>query len=222
MKKFMLLAILVLFTSFNAVAEEEKLPPLDPKYEGVHGMVLMSKSSTVFAYHLPMYHEPHNVQLLYKLEVKDFNLIQVVRDNELVTIKPEPFNLQRLIRGEKLTIKADVYIGHFERDGMKVYNSIDIVFGKQLYVRELTDLEESSNQQEYEIVSYNSKDDRLFVHKLQKAPSFDHIIHIDRTAGCLSKFTTSSAVPKRNELQFKFINCGTMKPMYYETEDFKK
>lgn len=218
----MLLAIAIFIASFSVFAEEEKLPPLDPKYEGVHGMALMSKSSTVFAYHLPTYHAPHNVQLLYRLEVKDFNLLQVVRDNDLVTIKPQPFNLQRLMRGEKMTIKADVYIGHFERDGMKIYSGTDIVFGKQLYVRELTDIEESSNQQEYEIVSYNSKDDRLYVHKLQKAPSFDHIIHIDRTAGCLNKFKTSSAVPKQNELHFKFINCGTMKPMYYETEDFKK
>ncbi len=214
--------IFSLIFSLNMFAEEQPLPPLDPKYMGVHGMVLMSKSSTMFAYHLPLYHVPHNVQLLYQLEVKDFNLVQVVRDNELVTIKPKSFNLQRLMRGEKLTVKADVYIGHFERDGMKVYSGVDISFSKQLYVRELTDIAESSNQQEYEVISYNSKDDRLYVHKLQQAPSFDHIIHIDRTAGCLNKFKTSSAVPKRNELQYKFINCGTMKPMYYETEDFKK
>ncbi|WP_286262666.1 hypothetical protein [Thalassotalea atypica] len=222
MFKSVVLAITVAFISLNIHAEEEKLPPLDPAYMGVHGMVLMSKSSTVFASHLPLYNKPHNVQLIYKLEVKDFNLVQVVRDNDLVTIKPEAFNLQRLMRGEKMTINAELYIGHFERDGMKVYDNVSLVFDKQLYMRELTDIAPSSNEQEYDVVSYNSKADRLYIHRLQKAPSFDHIIHIDRTAGCLNKFKTSSAVPKRNELQFKFMNCGTMKPMYFETQDFNQ
>ena len=222
MFKSVLVAIVCAFMSYSSFAEEEKLPPLDPKYMGVHGMVLMSKSSTIFASHLPMYHKPHNVQLVYKLEVKDFNLVQVVRDNELVTVKPKPFNLQRLMRGEKVTVNAELYIGHFERDGMKVYDNITLVFDKQLYMRELSDIKPSSNEQEYDVISYNSKADRLYIHRLQQAPSFDHIIHIDRTAGCLDKFNTSSAVPKRNELQFKFMNCGTMKPMYFETQDFTK
>lgn len=217
-----MLCLLTLILSIVAKAEEEKLPPLDPAFHGEHGMALISKASKVFAYHLPMYRKPHNIQLLYQLEVKDFNLLQVVRDNELVTIKPEPFNLQRLMRGETMTVKADVYIGHFERDGDKVYSGVDIVFDEQLYLREMTDLAESSNQQEYDVVSYNSKSDRLFIHRLQKAPSFDHIIHIDLNAGCLNKFNTSSPVPKRTELQYKFMNCGTMKPMYYETQDFTK
>lgn len=222
MTQFVLTFIVAFCTSFVVFAEEEKqLPPLDPAYEGVHGMVLMNKGSRVFAYHLPTYEKPHNVQLLYKLEVKDFNLLQVIRDNDLVTIKPKPFNLQRLMRGEPLTVQAELYIGHFEREGMKVYNNVNIVFDEQLYVRELNEIADSSKTQEYDVIAYNSKSDRLFIHKLQKAPSFDHIIHVDLTAGCLSKFRTSSAVPKRNELQFKFINCGTMKPMYYETEDFK-
>ena len=217
-----ILSLVFLFILAPAVMAEEKEPlPLDPKYMGEHGMALMTKSSTIFAYHLPMYHSPHNVQLLYKLEVKDFNLIQVARDNDLVTIKPEPFNLQRLMRGEELTVKADVYIGHYERDGFLVYKDMSIVFDKQLYLNELNDIAPSSKQQEYDVVSYNSKEDRLYIHRLQQAPSFDHIIHIDRSSGCLSKFKTSSAVPKRSELQYKFMNCGTMKPMYYETEDFQ-
>lgn len=222
MTKLVLTLILVLATSFTAFAEEENKPPppLDPAYQGVHGMALMNKGSRVFAYHLPTYEKPHNVQLLYKLEVKDVSLLQVIRDNELVTIKPKPFNLQRLMRGESLSVQAELYIGHFEREGMKVYGDVNIVFDEQLYVRELNELTDSSSTQEYDVVSYNSKSDRLFIHKIQKAPSFDHIIHIDLMAGCLNKFRTSSAVPKRNELQYKFINCGTMKPMYFETKDF--
>ena len=211
-----------MFSSYSvAESAPEELPPLDPAYVGVHGMVLMNKASTIFAYHLPLYHKPHDVQLLYKLDVKNVALVHLVRDNDMVTIKPKPFNLQRLMRGEKIALEADIYIGHFERDGMLVYENMTLNFAKQLYMRKLDDISPSSNNQEYDVVSYR-KNNKIYIHRIQQAPSFDHLIHIDVNAGCLPKFNTSSAVPKRTELQYKFLNCGTMKPFYFETEDFKE
>ena len=222
MKALIISLFFTMFSSYS-VAESvpEELPPLDPAYVGVHGMVLMNKASTIFAYHLPLYHKPHDVQLLYKLDVKNVALVHLVRDNDMVTIKPKPFNLQRLMRGEKIALEADIYIGHFERDGMLVYENMTLNFAKQLYVRKLEDISPSSNNQEYDVVSYR-KNNKIYIHRIQQAPSFDHLIHIDVNAGCLPKFNTSSAVPKRTELQYKFLNCGTMKPFYFETEDFKK
>lgn len=211
--------LMLLSINCNADTAVEELPPLDPAYHGEHGMVLMSHASTVFAYHLPLYQKPHDVQLLYKLDVKDVALVQLVRDNELVTIKPKAFNLQRLVRGEKLAVMADVYIGHFEREGMLVYENMTINFGEKLYVRQLDKLEPSSRTQNYDVVSYR-KNNKIFIHRIQQAPSFDHILHIDVESSCGQKFNTSSAVPKRSELQYKFLNCGTLKPFYYETDDF--
>ncbi|MFD2166244.1 hypothetical protein ACFSJY_08170 [Thalassotalea euphylliae] len=214
---------LALLLSFFVSAEEEAPPPpLDPAYEGIHGMALMQKGSTVFASHMPMYTKPHNVQLLYKLAVKDVNLLQVVRDNPLVTFKPETFNLQRLMRGEELAVVGDVYIGHFERQGMAVYQGVTLTFDKQLFLREINEPEASSRIQEYSSVSYNSKNDRLYIHHIQQKPSYDHILHIDLDASCPTKIATSSAVPSQDEIHRRFINCGTMRPMYYETQDFAK
>ena len=147
--------------------------------------------------------------------------MQLVRDNEMVTIKPNAFNLQRLMRGEKIALEADVYLGHFERDGMLVYESMTLNFAEQLYMRKLDDIKPSSNQQEYDVVTYR-KNNKIYIHRLQQPPSYDHVIQIDVNAGCLTKFNTKSPVPKRNELQYKFYNCGTMKPLYYETENFVK
>jgi len=215
--------LVVALTSALSVAESipEEFSTLDPAYVGVHGMVLMNKSSTIFAYHLPFYHKPHDVQLLYKLEVKNVALVQLVRDNEIVTIKPKPFNLQRLMRGEKVALAADVYLGHFERDGILVYENMSLNFSEKLYMRKLDDVKPSSSEQFYDVVSYQ-KSNKIYIHRLQQAPSFDHLIHIDVEAGCLPKFNTSSAVPSRNELQYKFLNCGTMTPFYYESQDFEK
>ena len=214
--------LLITLVSFNSFAESppEELPPLDPAYMGEHGMVLLNKSSAVFAYHLPGYQKPHDVQLLYKLEVKNVAFLHLVRDNEMVTIKPKPFNLQRLMRSEKLALAVDVYIGHYEHEGMLVYENMTLNFAEQLYMRKLDEITPSSNQQEYDVVSYRNTNN-IYIHRLQQPPSYDHIIHIDADAGCLTKFNTSSPVPKRSELQYKFFNCGTMKPLYYDTQNFE-
>ena len=211
------------FLSQVSFAEDEvkKLPPLDPAYMGVHGMALVTQGSSIYASHLPLYKKPHNVQLLYKLDNNDLAVLQTVRDSQLITIKPKPFNLQRLMRGEKMVIQADLYAGHFERGGMLVYENIALSFDKQMYVRTFDDIKPSSKKQEYDFVTLR-KNYRIYIHRIQQAPSFDHLLGVDLEAGCLARFNTSSAVPKETELQYKFLNCGTMKPLYFETEDFKE
>ena len=149
-----LFGILFLLSQVS-IAEDEvkKLPPLDPGYMGVHGMVLVNQGSSIYASHLPLYKKPHNVQLLYKLDNNDLSVLQTVRDGQLITIKPKPFNLQRLMRGEKMDIQADLYAGHFERGGMLVYENLPLSFDKQLYVRTFDDIKPSSTKQEYDVVS---------------------------------------------------------------------
>ncbi|MEY8213477.1 MAG: hypothetical protein RPR97_03230 [Colwellia sp.] len=220
MKK-MLFGILFLLSQVSFAEDEvKKLPPLDPAYKGVHGMVLVTQGSSIYASNLPLYKKPHNVQLLYKLNNTNLAVLQTVRDSQFITIKPKPFNLQRLMRGEKMVIQADLYAGHFERGGMLVYENISLSFDKKLYVRTFDDIKPSSIKQEYDVISLR-KNYKIYIHRIQQAPSFDHILAIDLEAGCLSRFSTSSPVPKEIELQYKFINCGTIKPLYFETKDFQ-
>jgi len=220
MKKVLFGVLFLLSQVSFAEDEVKKLPPLDPAYMGVHGMALVTQGSSIYASHLPLYKKPHNVQLLYKLDNNDLAVLQTVRDSQLITIKPKPFNLQRLMRGEKMVIQADLYAGHFERGGMLVYENIALSFDKQMYVRTFDDIKPSSKKQEYDVVTLR-KNYRIYIHRIQQAPSFDHLLGIDLEAGCLGRFSTSSAVPKETELQYKFLNCGTMKPLYFETEDFQ-
>jgi hypothetical protein len=221
MKKVLFGFLLVLSQISFAEDEVKELPPLDPAYIGTHGMVLFTVGSSIYASHMPLYKKPHNVQLLYKLDNDDLAVLQTVRDGQFITVKPEKFNLQRLMRGEKMTVNADLYTGHFERDGMLVYKNIPLSFDERLYVRTFDDIKPSSKKQSYDVVSLR-KSYKIYIHRIQQAPSFDHMIGVDLEASCLTKFNTSSPVPKRSELQYKFLNCGTMKPLYYETEDFQK
>jgi hypothetical protein len=221
--KFFLFATLFIMLHSNSFAYEElkELPPLERSYIGEHNMVLVSQNSTIYASVMTTYAPPSNVQLLYKIENKDLALLQTVRDGRLTTIKTESFNLQRLMQDEKMVIMADVYAGHFARDGMLVYENIPLTFAKRLYARNLDDINDSSNQQQYDVIDLK-KNYKIYIHRIQKNPSFAHLLHIDLEAGCLTSFFTSSAVPKESELLYKFLNCGTIKPLHFETKDFEK
>lgn len=209
------------FTSYLCAEEVEEiveLPPLDSAYEDIHPFVLLHKNSKIYAYKLSGYEKPQNTQILYQLDVSDLPFLQLVRDADFITIKPKKFNVQRLLRGETFTVKAEVFNGDYRSDGFSVYTDVNINFEKQLYAIEMTDITESSTKQEYETISYNNKRDRFYIHKVQAAPSYEQVLHIDLIAGCLTKFTTSKAVPEENEILYKLLECGTITPLYFNTD----
>jgi hypothetical protein len=221
MKNTLLLVTILLFsTQIFAADDPEQAPPLDPKYMGVHGMVLMSNGSAIYASHLPTYKQPHNAQIIYSV-TPDVALLNLVRDADLVTIKPMPFNLQRLIRGEQLTIKVDVYMGRFERGGILTFESMDITLEEQLYLRMLDKLETSSWIQKYDTVQLRGKQ-KILIHQIQPSPSYDHLVLLYDDINCITQFPTRSKAPSEGKLNQKLSFCGSLKPLHYETEDFKE
>lgn len=216
-----ILSFILLSVSNVVLAEEDAPPPppLDPKYMGIHGMKLFNKGSSVFASYMLTLKAPKNVQILYKLDINQLFLLQLVKDADLVTIKPEAFNLQRLMRGEKVEVKAEVYMGNYKKDGMLTYSDITIVFDKQLFTKIIDKPEESNKRQKYDVVQIKNNE-RILIHQIQKAPSYEHIIYLSDDVNCITNFTASSAVPKENEIHYKLTYCGAMKPLYYNAEDF--
>jgi hypothetical protein len=91
---------------------------------------------------------------------------------------------------------------------------------KQLYARELSELAVSSQWQEYDLITLK-ENERIYIHKISQAPSYNHLIFVDLTNACLQKFRTSKRVPIENELTYKFVNCGTLKPLYFDSEDLQ-
>ncbi|MCF2856416.1 hypothetical protein L1286_02950 [Pseudoalteromonas sp. SMS1] len=220
MKHIYLLMLLLTFSCFALAEEKKELPPLNPAYQGEHGMVLMNRGSKIYATNFPSYKLPGDIQIVYKIDNPDVAFLNLVRDSELITIKPKPFNLQRLERGEEITVVADVYEGHYKKDGFKVYTERSIVFSDKLYSRKMKDLKPSGQWQEYDSIELN-KTERIYVHQITQTPSFNHLIFVDLTSACMQRFKTSSRVPKVSELIYKFVNCGTLKQLYFDTEAYQ-
>ncbi|BBN80765.1 hypothetical protein PA25_07500 [Pseudoalteromonas sp. A25] len=222
--KLIKITLTTIFCAFASlvIAKEEKQdpPPLNPAYHGDHPMVLINQGASIYAANLPAYNYPNNVQVVYKIENPGVSFLSLVRDAELVTIKPKPFNIERLMRGEELEIKADVYSGHYAQGGSQLLSDTPIVFSKKLYSRALNDLTPASQWQEYDMIPV-SKNGRIYIHKIQQAPSFNHLIYVDLTSACMQKFRTSKRVPPASELTLKFVNCGSLKPLYYDTQNLE-
>ena len=222
MNKGLLVTCWMLFSCCLS-AEEEAAPvePLDPKYFGTHGMVLVSHASSLYAALMPQYESPQNVQLLYRVDSKLVPLIQMVADADLVTIKPKPFNLQQLIRAEKVTLNVNVFLGHYERGGIATMQNIDLVLDKQLYLRMLDTPAPASIRQKYDTITL-ANEQRILVHQIQQAPSYDQLILLFDDVSCVTEFNTSNSVPNPNEVYLKLAYCGSIKPLYYEYQDFQK
>lgn len=216
-KTFVLISLMCL--SHLVCADDDD--PLDPVYESRHGMVIVNKGSNLYASNLPGYAAPHNAQILYKLEMRELSLIQLVRDADLVTIHTQPFNLQRLVRGEKVTVQVDVYLGHYERGGMQVFKDLTITFSKQLYARMLDELESKDRKQRYDAVEVGTNE-YILIHQIQTPPSYDQLVLITDYVSCIKEFDTGGVVPKESEMTRKLMYCGPLKPLYFETEVFKK
>jgi hypothetical protein len=222
MKKSLFLVVIYLLSHVTFAAEEPTEPlPLDPKYEGEYPMVLVGNGSYMYASLLSSYKEPKNVQLIYEIDNKNLALMNLVRDADLVTILPKPFNLEHLLRAEHLKITADVYMGHFARGGILTYQGIELDLTKQLYLRMLDDPEKSHIRHKYDSVMLQN-DQRLLVHQIQTPPSYDQIILLFDNVNCITEFAASSAVPKINEIYRKLAFCGSMHPLYIEYQDFQE
>jgi hypothetical protein len=114
-----------------------------------HGMFVFGDQTT-YASHLPMFHEPHNYQVLLEIELKDippgprmppsdtlenYDKIKKTGHNYF-TIEPQPFDLEKLISGEITAFKAKLYQDHFERGGKQIgpviVKVVNIIYAAEL------------------------------------------------------------------------------------------
>jgi len=92
---------------------------------GEHGMALFGGKAGLYASHLPMFHAPHDYQVILQVHVADAATDAALRKRldgktALWTIAPEKFELSRLAPSAAAPLrqfKADLVQGHFEQGG---------------------------------------------------------------------------------------------------------
>ncbi|MYM66041.1 hypothetical protein GTP45_04205 [Pseudoduganella sp. FT55W] len=149
---------------------------------GEHGMALFGGKDGLYASHLPMFHAPHDYQVILQVHVADAATDAALRrrldgKTALWTVAPEKFELSRLAPQASTPLKqfkADLVLGHFEQGGKTQYAASTIVVDKVIMYRKLSPEQRASGTATYTQIG-NGKQ-RYLVKQIDSRPDYDHIL----------------------------------------------
>jgi hypothetical protein len=175
MKRLLLAAVLLLAGGAQAA---------NPTF-GQHGMALFGGKDALYASHLPMFHAPHNYQVVLRVHLADPKQDQALRARldgrtALWTVAPENFELDRLAPGAARPLKrfkADMVEGHFEQGGATRVKDATVMVDQVLVFRALDGVERQSPVARYLRVG------GYLVKEIDSRPDFDHIVALKGKAG---------------------------------------
>jgi hypothetical protein len=214
---------------------------ITPEPAAIHGMVLFGKQK-MYASHLPMYHSPHDYQVIFELSMDNVSASLLEEDQQkhpndvTYTLEPEPFVLSDMINHPS-AFKAKLFRGHFERGGYEITDNVIVNIEKVVYVQKLEDFSPSSVFPPAKSTSYilfGNEKEQFAAHKISSQPSFDHIIQVnfkkDMTYNWIGVVDeTKDSVPDigGNTLQVRVSDRGAkasitwLKQIYLEFTDLK-
>ncbi len=198
MRRFLSFILLSFSFIFSSHADNKHGPTW-----GVHGMLLFGNSEGMYVSHLPMFHAPHDYQVVLQIRCLDQKLDAVIKaglEQKLVlwTMEPEQFEIARLIADSKMPLKqfkANIVLGHFEQGGKVEYKDIAVVVEKTLIFRQLSSHMRDSKQAVYHQIGSGSQ--RFLLKEIDSRPDFDHVLAISVPAAA----GMSDVVVKKTGLQ---------------------
>jgi len=228
--------IIIFFFLLSVTAKMSNAHEHKEKHQrmGSHGMVLFTDGTNLYANHLPLYRKPHDYQLIYQVNTnKNQSIIDYLQGyapkssdhylTHMVTILPEPFDLNRLVNQQSLVIAATVFKGHFERGGKSWLYDVQFEFEKMLVNKQITVAEnfDKRKKQQWLVRDLALKTDRLFIHVINEKPSFDALIIGKNCPDTLEAATVLTAPPIDNKSPSLLKTpCKQQSILYYETQDF--
>ncbi|MBC3907802.1 hypothetical protein [Undibacterium umbellatum] len=179
MKRLLSFILLSFCFIFNTHAENKHGPTW-----GVHGMLLFGNSEGMYVSHLPMFHAPHDYQVVLQIRCLDQQLDAAIKarlEQKLVlwTMEPEQFEIARLAADSKLPLKqfkANIVLGHFEQGGKTEYKDVAVIVEKTLIFRQLSPQMRENKQAVYHQIGSGSH--RFLLKEIDSRPDFDHVLAI--------------------------------------------
>jgi hypothetical protein len=143
-----------------------------------HGMAVVGHSK-VYLSHLPMFHSPHDYQVILEVEfdVNSKNIYDqsVTAPSELYTIAPEDFVLPDMTKAGN-SFQATLFKGHFERGGEAIAENVTIKITKVLYFKKFNPGESNPAQAKY--IVFGNESEQFMAHVITAKPDFDQILKL--------------------------------------------
>lgn len=202
----------------------------NPTY-GEHGMALFGGKQGLYASHLPMFHAPHDYQVVLKIRLSDKAQDKALRARldgkaALWTLAPEKFEIDRLAPGAANPLagfRASLVLGHFEQGGATQYTGAGVIVEQVLLFRRLS--ADAAQAQTARYIQLGSGTRRYLVKQVDSRPDFDHIVAI---AAPRAMPAQPFNVPKQaleqtpvQALQRALPGSRVLGTVYFSTEDLK-
>ena len=173
---------------------------------GLHGMLLFSDGDALYASHLPMFHAPHDVQLIFRFTLVDKKVESELAkalgaDKPYCTLAPQKFDLNLLGSKAKNGIwqfSADLFAGHFERKGKLTYKT-QIVKVEQVIVNQILDRKQPKVTEFKRITPTNAKR-HFYARIIAGKPGVDHLVVIASNKTLPERLTMNSSELTINEV----------------------
>ena len=155
-----------------------------PPTWGLHGMLLFGGAGGLYASHLPMFHAPHDRQVILALRLADPAQDARWRRElgarpRVWTLVPAAFELARLAPGAADPLKsfrADIVEGHFERNGVTRASGVTV---QVLRVERFQPLDgKAAPVREAHYRPFGAGTTWFLVKDITGRPDFDHVIAV--------------------------------------------
>lgn len=158
---------------------------------GLHGMLLFGGRDGLFASHLPIFHAPHDAQVVLRITLEDAALEQSLRDAlarrpAVWTLVPQRFDLLRLApeaEAPLTSFTADIVEGHFERGGTPRHRAVRVRVIAVPVFRRLDAAARSTPRVTYQrIAAGDAVGEQFLVLRIDARPGADHVLAVRRGA----------------------------------------
>lgn len=194
---------------------------------GGHGMAVFGGREALYASHLPMFHAPHDSQVVLRFHLADKTADQALREAlarepKLWTFDPEPFDLLRLAPGHTQPLrefKARFFEGHFERGGKPQPQPQRLVVDEVLLFRRLDPTPRAGNVGRYRLIGRGQE--WFALKEIARRPDFDHILRVTAPAGEDRVDVPLQGLERPNNALQRALKAQAVTEIYFETEDLR-
>jgi hypothetical protein len=175
MTRFALLACsIIVVAGCSAEASESASPAIESAQTangriGTHGMVAFGSTATdAYLSHIPMFHGPHDVQVVVHGSFVGTGLPRSLGDRQF-TFLPKPLSLDALRLGSLREITGTLYLGNFEDGGRPIATNVRFRVSEVVH-QHLLD-ESAPETDDDDVIEAGD----FTVHLIGGAPSYDEI-----------------------------------------------
>lgn len=121
---------------------------------GHHGMLVFGTEDGYFLTHIPMFHEPHDAQMILQVELAESGkaLKKNFADKPFSFSPSKVFSLDDLAAGKIAIFSGDIYRGSFEAGGTIIHRAVTVKVVKVLAMRGLPGTEKFAASPTYYLV----------------------------------------------------------------------